>query len=60
MPSAIPQRGVRLEDELYDKACYIAKLENRSFNQQVVYIIRRFIDEYESQHGKIVIPEEDE
>lgn len=53
MPSAVPLRGVRLDDELYRKIVYIAKLEDRSFNQEATYILKRFVAEYERSHGVI-------
>lgn len=34
MPSNIPMRGLRLEDELYMKLRKIAASENRSFSQE--------------------------
>lgn len=58
MPSLVPQRGIRVEDDLYDKMCYIAEQENRSFNQQAVYVFRKYVAEYEKEHGPIKISEE--
>ena len=53
MPSAIPLRGVRMQDELYLKLKWIAKHENRSFNQQAVRILQEFVANYESENGVI-------
>lgn len=55
MPSNVPMRGLRLEDELYLKLRVIAASENRSFNQEAVFILRKFVEEYESTHGEISV-----
>lgn len=59
MPSNLPQRGLRMQDELYYKIKYIAKKENRSYNQEAVYILKKYIDEYENQNGVIDIDTDD-
>lgn len=58
MPSAIPLRGVRMSDELYLKLRKIAEKENRSFNQEAVYILTRFVEAYEKENGVIVVDTE--
>jgi len=55
LPSLIPLRGVRMSDDLYLKLRFIAERENRSFNQEAVFILRRFVDEYESENGVIPV-----
>jgi len=55
MASSVPMRGLRMEDELYLKLKYIAKLENRSYNQEAVYILQKFVSEYEDKKGIIDI-----
>ena len=55
MASALPLRGLRLDDELYQKIVFIAKLEDRSFNQEATYILKRFVSEYERSHGAIPV-----
>ena len=59
MPSAIPLRGVRMNDELYLKLKYIAKIENRSYNQEEVHILQKYVTEYEEQNGVITVSTED-
>lgn len=59
MPSAIPLRGVRMDDELYLKLKYIAKVENRSYNQEAVHILQKYVAEYEEQNGSISVSPED-
>lgn len=53
MPSAVPMRGLRIDDELYNKVVFLAKQEERSFNQQAAWILKRYVAEYERQHGPI-------
>ena len=55
MPSNIPMRGLRMPDELYLKLKFIAKLENRSYNQEAVYILQKFVAEYENENGEIIV-----
>lgn len=59
MPSNIPMRGLRMPDELYLKLRYIAEQENRSYNQEAIYILRKFVDAYESEHGTIYVDTDD-
>ena len=56
MPSKMPLRGLRLDDEMYAKICYIGKLNERSFNQQATYYLRQCIERFEKEHGKIPVP----
>lgn len=59
MPSNVPMRGLRMADELYLKLKAIAKLENRSYNQEAVYILQKFVEEYEKTHGTIDVNTDD-
>lgn len=59
MPSSIPMRGLRMEDELYLKLKYIAKRENRSYNQEAVYILKSFVENYEKSNGPIDVKIDD-
>lgn len=59
MPSNVPMRGLRVDDELYLKLKFIAKEETRSFNQQAVYILKQFVDQYEKEHGAIPVQSDD-
>ena len=56
MATKIPLRPVRMEDELYQKVCFIADLEERSCNAEIVYILKQFVQQYEAKHGPIQIP----
>ena len=55
MPSKVPMRGLRMPDELYLKLRFIAKEENRSYNQEAVYILQQFVSAYEKKHGEITV-----
>jgi len=53
--------GIRLENSLlHHKLHYIAKYEGRSANAHILYLIRRDIEKFEAQHGKIPEPAENE
>lgn len=58
MPSKKPQFIVRADKEILDKLAYIAKENERSANQEIVYMIKQKISAYESIHGEIKLPEE--
>ncbi len=45
--------GLRIESELHYKLHYISKYEGRSANGEVIYLIRKAIEEFEKEHGKI-------
>lgn len=56
MPSATPLRGLRIDDDLYNKIVYIAKKEERSFNQEATFILRKFVQDFEEKNGPIAAP----
>lgn len=53
MASKVPMRGVRVADDLFQKASYVAKINGRSFNQQCIYLLKRMVANYEAKHGEI-------
>ena len=55
MPSKVPLRGLRLDDDLYSKVCFIGKLNERSFNQPATFFIRQCVEKYEKEHGPIPV-----
>lgn len=55
MPSNVPMRGLRIEDELYLKLKHIAEKEARSYNKQATYILQQYVDRWELANGKIEI-----
>lgn len=44
---------LRIDSELLKKFQYVAKYNARSANQELVTLIKKHIDEFEKQHGKI-------
>ena len=50
---SIKSFAIRIEDELLDKLHYVADYEARSANGQVLILIRKSIDDFEKEHGKI-------
>ncbi len=53
MPSDLPRLTVRMEQELVNKINKIAQEENRSTNQEIVYAIKKYVEQYEREHGRI-------
>ena len=51
MPSNLPRLTLRMEQELIDKINQIAEKESRSTNQQITYIVKKYIEQYEKEHG---------
>ena len=48
--------GLRINSELHYKLHYISRYEGRSANGEVIYLIRKAIEDFEKQHGKIELP----
>ena len=55
MPSKKPQFVIRTEKEIIEKIGYIAEENERSTTQEIVYLIKKRIREYEDQNGSINI-----
>lgn len=53
MPSDLPRLTVRMEKELIDKVNILAKKESRSTNQQIVHILKKYVEQYEQDNGRI-------
>lgn len=53
MPSNLPRLTVRMEQELIDKINKVAEKENRSVNQQITYVVKKYIEQYEKENGHI-------
>ena len=45
--------GIEVDPQLHRKLHYIAKYEGRSANGQILWLIRRYIQEFEEKHGEI-------
>ena len=52
--------GLRSDQETHYKLHYIAKYEGRSGNGQVLYLIRKYIADFEQEHGVIDIKDSPE
>ena len=50
--------GLRIDPELHYKLHYIAKYDGRSGNGEVIYLIRKRIEAFEKEHGRIELPDE--
>ena len=50
---AIKSLSIRIDEEILDKLHVIADYEGRSANSQILYLIRKCIEEYEANHEKI-------
>lgn len=49
---------LRIKDETANKLKKIAEEKERSFNQQVEYIVKKYIEDYERINGEIKIKED--
>ncbi len=49
--------GIRLDNELHYKLHYVARYDGRSANGEILYLLRKYIAEFEEKNGEIVIPE---
>ena len=46
---------LRIDEELYEKIVKLANMEERSINSQMLYIFKKYIEEYEKENGEIKI-----
>lgn len=46
---------LRISEELDEKIKIIAKIEQRSKNKEIEYILQRYVKEYEYKNGEIEI-----
>lgn len=57
MGKAAKHLGIRIEDaDLHYKLHYIARYEGRSANGQILYLIRKCIENFEAKSGEIQTP----
>ena len=50
--------SVRIENSLLKKFRYACKYEDRSANGQILNFIRKFVNEFEKEHGKIELKDD--
>ena len=48
--------GIEIDKDLHYKLHYVAKYEGRSGNGQVLYVLNKYIREFEKENGEIKIP----
>jgi len=53
MPTKKPRVQSILENETYEKLKKLCEKDMRSESQMINYIITKYIQEYESEHGEI-------
>lgn len=54
------QTGLRLNEVTYEKAKVLSMKEQRSLNNFFEYVIQKYIEAYEDEHGPIPVPIEDQ
>lgn len=50
---AVKSLSIRIDEEMLDKLHVVADYECRSANSQIIILIRRAIEQFEAEHGKI-------
>ena len=48
---------LRLEDILAQKLKYLSNQNNRSYNKEIEFILKKYMEQYEMEHGKILLAE---
>ena len=49
--------GLRIDSQLHYKLAYISEYECRSMNGELLFLIRKAVEEFDKQHGRIEIKE---
>lgn len=57
MPSNLPKIVARTEKEIIDKLRIIAKENERSVSQEMIYLVKKEIKKYEAERGEIKLDE---
>ncbi len=45
------QFSLRINEDLYKKLCSVSADQERSINSQIIYIIKKYIEEYEKNNA---------
>lgn len=53
MKDDLPRYSLRMNRILLNKLEYIAEFEGRSKNKEIEQIVRKYIQEFEAEHGEI-------
>ena len=56
----LPRYTMRISPALLKKLHYVSRYDGRTVNKELEFLIRRYINEFESQHGKIDFQSADE
>lgn len=59
MASPRQQISLRIDETLFSKVKTVAKDEGRTANNMIVYIVQRYIADYEATHGPVPEYEEE-
>lgn len=52
--------SIRINRELHDKFQYAAAYEGRSMSGQIIYLLNKYVREFEREHGPIDLPGQEE
>lgn len=55
MPVDLPRYTLRVPREILDKIAVIADNNDRSTNKEIERLLKKHIDEYEKNNGKIIV-----
>ena len=50
---AIKSLSIRIDDEMLNKLHQVADYEGRSANSQILFLIRKCIEDFEKEHGEM-------
>ena len=50
--------GIHIDDELHFKLHYVAKYDGRSANGEILYLLRKYIAQFEAENGEIIVNDE--
>lgn len=50
--------GIEIDRDLHYKLHFVAKYEGRSANGQILFLLRRYIADFEEKEGPIEVPPE--
>lgn len=53
LADSLPRYTLRVSQVLLDKIAYIAEYEGRTKNKEIEQLIKKRINEFEKEHGKI-------
>ena len=57
MSSQINPYPLRIDEDLMSKFRYIAKINSRSINKEIEFVIKQYVTTYENENGTITVEE---